>query len=206
MKNFFICGQIKFDKHKQIKIIIPNDLLNYFNGLNMFLNSGLTYKKNQVDKIIDFNQGLILCGGGDISKIKKNKESVLRDKFEKFILKKFIEKNKPVLCICRGFQLLSSINKGKFIKSSLHVRTKHLIKIENNSKYINYKKLNINSYHNYNITHIDLKKFNIVAKTIDGSIEIAEHKIKKILCIMFHPERKNISQKKINKIIKNFFK
>ena len=45
-----------------------------------------------------------------------------------------------------------------------------------------------------------------ISNTKDGSIEIAEHKKKKILCLMFHPERAMKSQQQILKSIKKFFK
>ena len=45
----------------------------------------------------------------------------------------------------------------------------------------------------------------IIAKHKDGSIEIAELKNKNLFCTMFHPERKNKSQKIVDKLIeKNF--
>ena len=49
------------------------------------------------------------------------------------------------------------------------------------------------------------KKFNIVARHKDQSIEMAEHKHKRISCIMFHPERKNGSQKQVDNFFKLFF-
>ena len=46
--------------------------------------------------------------------------------------------------------------------------------------------------------------FQTNAITADGSIEIATNLRKKILCLMFHPERKNPSKIKIDKLIKSF--
>ena len=37
---------------------------------------------------------------------------------------------------------------------------------------------------------------------LDNSIEIARIKKRRVLCLMFHPERKNTSQKHVNKILK----
>ena len=42
--------------------------------------------------------------------------------------------------------------------------------------------------------------------SVDGSIEMMEYKQKLILSMMFHPERKSISQNKVDLIFKNFFK
>ena len=59
---------------------------------------------------------------------------------------------------------------------------------------------------------LSIQKMGIEAEVIiadngssDGSIEIAEHKNKKILCLMFHPERSMVSKKIILKYLKNFF-
>ena len=48
------------------------------------------------------------------------------------------------------------------------------------------------------------ENFKCIGKSKDNSIEIAILKQKKVLCLMFHPERKNKSQKSINKLITNF--
>ena len=45
-----------------------------------------------------------------------------------------------------------------------------------------------------------------ISCTNDGSIEIAAHKSKKILCLMFHPERTMKSKSLILNSIKKFFK
>ena len=206
MKNIFVSSQILIDNHKQTKILASNDLINYFQSLNINLNFGFSLNNKIINKIVNSNKGLILSGTGDINKLKKNKKNFLRDKFEKKLITKFIYKKKPILCICRGFQLYASINKGKFSKSKKHVRKSHNLEIYKNSKFIKNQNLKVNSYHNYTITNIDKKKINVISTTKDGSIEIAEGKTSKILCIMFHPERKNVSQFKINQIIKSFFK
>ena len=113
------------------------------------------------------------------------------------------KKNKPILAICRGFQLIADIHGIKLEKINNHVRKFHSLKI-GKSKFIKDKTLKVNSYHNYCIKNLP-KSFVKVSNTKDGSIEIAEHKSKKILCLMFHPERKMKSKKKILKSIKNFF-
>ncbi len=206
MKNIFVSSQILIDRHKQPKILISAEIVNYFLSLNINLNFGFSLNEKIINKIVSTNEGLILSGTGDINKLKKNKENYLRDAFEKKLIRKFLNKKKPILCICRGFQLYASINKGEFSRSNLHVRKSHNLKIEKNSKYIKHDSLTVNSFHNYIIQRIDRKNINIISKARDGSIEIAENKKNKVLCIMFHPERKNTSQAKINKTMRFFFK
>ena len=50
------------------------------------------------------------------------------------------------------------------------------------------------------------KKFKTLALHNDGSIEMMEYKQKLILSTMFHPERKSISQNKVDLIFKNFLR
>ena len=87
----------------------------------------------------------------------------------------------------------------KLVKTQRHV-TKNQKIILNDKKIIN-----VNSYHNYLIRKAP-KNFSIIGKSLDDdSIEIMKKKIPKILCLMFHPERKSKNQKEVNKIFKSFF-
>lgn len=170
-------------------------------GLNL-IPYNYNFSKTKLNKIkID---GLILSGGNDLSKIKKNKENFFRDKEEKKIFKYCLDRNVPILGVCRGFQLIASHFKFNLKKCKGHVRTRHKLNL-NQSKYTNSKNLIVNSFHNYCLRKIS-NKFDIISYHSDKSIEIAELKEKKILCLMFHPERLNISQKEVDKYIINFFR
>ena len=94
--------------------------------------------------------------------------------------------------------------KRKLFKVNNHVGKYHQLNLKK-SRFIKHSKLTVNSYHNYAIKELPKNYINI-AKTKDGSIEIAEHKSKKILCLMFHPERNMKSDKLIVEAIQNFFK
>ena len=202
MKNIIVSSKIVKDKYSTKNILYDNDILEMMNYLNLsffpYLNS-----KFKITKNIKKADGLILLGGGDIYKYKKIKENKLRDEIEKKLFKTFFNSNKPILTICRGFQLMSDLYNIKLFKIKGHVRTDHSLKIKN-SRYINTKKLIVNSYHNYCVRKIP-KNFIEVARLNDGTIEIAEHKYKKILCLMFHPERKMKSKSLILKSLKSFF-
>ena len=181
-----------------------------FQNFSLNLNSML--KKNKIDfdyycygkKInAQIYDGLILCGGGDIYKIKINKINKIRDKQEKNLIKEFLKKKKKILAICRGFQLISDIYGAKIIKIKNHVKKNNTIKILKKN-IINAKKINVTCYHNYAINKLS-SKFIIIGKTKDKSIEIALNEKDKILGLMFHPERKNISDGLISKFLKGFF-
>tara|TARA_A100001011_G_C14168649_1_gene781456 strand:- start:59 stop:670 length:612 start_codon:yes stop_codon:yes gene_type:complete len=203
MKTLVVSPKISIDKHKKINFHIDQDLSNFLNRLNVKI-VPVVLKNNKLDlNSVKYADGLILAGGGDISRKKKTKVNKIRDSYEKKLFKYYFKRNKPILAICRGFQLIADIHGIKLEKINNHVRKFHSLKIDR-SKFIKDKILNVNSYHDYCIKDLP-KNFTKVSNTKDGSIEIAEHKSKKILCLMFHPERKMKSKKNILKSIKNFF-
>ena len=151
--------------------------------------------------------GIILTGGNDLNFLNKNKANLFRDKNEAKLLSFALKNNIRVLGICRGFQIVAKIlNKKKnFIKkTNFHVRVNHKLNVRN-SNFIKDCKLIVNYYHNFLVEKMP-SKFNIVSQLKDNSIEIAESKDKKILLFMFHPERKNLSQSKIDTYLKKFLK
>ncbi len=155
-------------------------------------------------KNVSFADGLILAGGGDIFNYEKTLSNKIRDTYEKKLFNYFFKKNKPILVICRGFQLFTNLYKKKLFKVNNHVRKYHQLNLKK-SRFIKHLKLTVNSYHNYGIKELPKNYINI-ANTKDGSIEIAEHKSKKILCLMFHPERNMKSDKLLVEAIRIFFK
>ena len=87
------------------------------------------------------------------------------------------------------------------IKISNHVNKKNDIYIYKN-KYLNAKKNKCDLGIAFDGDVSD--KFSIIGKTIDNNIEIAIHQKAGILGLMFHPERKNSSDKIIKKMLKDF--
>ena len=203
MKNFIVSSKLYLDKYGVLSSSYDTDVQNLLSYLNIKIIPYLNYKKKFSAKIKEA-KGLILLGGGDIYKYNKKKENEVRDKIEIKLFKEFYKTNKPILAICRGFQLIMHLNKISLIKKNGHTRKKHKLIIKD-SRFIRHKKLNVNSFHNYSIFKLP-NNFESVSEHQDGSIEIAEHKTKKILCLMFHPERKMKSQKILLKDLKKFFK
>lgn len=203
MKNFVVSTKIYKDKNKTLCTLYDADILVMLNKLGVLITPINISKK--IDKnLLKNSDGMFLMGGGDINKIEKKKLNKTRDVFEKKLYKYFKKQNKPIIGICRGFQNIVSFYGIKLSRTKNHVRTNHYLEIKK-SRFIKYKNLTVNSYHNYIVSSLP-KEFSIISKLEDGSIEIAEHKTKKILCFMFHPERKMYSQKKITKVLKNFIK
>ena len=190
MKNIIVSSRLIIDKYKNVNLVYDKDILYLLNELKLnkfpYINKKLKLVKNVSDA-----DGLILLGGGDLYKYHKTFENKLRDRFEKELLKKFIRANKPILGICRGFQQIINFYGEKLEKKVGHVNKTHILKL-NKNRFLSLDYLSVNSFHNYVITKLP-KSFNLVSKYKDQSIEIAENKEKKILCIMFHPEKDEIT-------------
>jgi gamma-glutamyl-gamma-aminobutyrate hydrolase PuuD len=110
------------------------DLLNNYKNtsiLPIFPNSNLCEIYN------NFNvAGIIISGGNDVSfnktnfKSFKKEESIIRNNFEEKLLDFAVINKIPLLAICRGCQLLCSLNGYKLINKKGHVATGHkLIKL-----------------------------------------------------------------------------
>ena len=131
--------------------------------------------------------------------VKQNLTYHERKIFEEKLVK-FCVKNKiKLIGICKGFQQIGEIYKFKFDKSKNHVKKNHVIF----SYEKKLKKINVNSFHNYVIKKTS-KNFNDLFYSKDGSIEISINNKKSILGLMFHPERKNIDQVKVNNFLKSY--
>lgn len=170
--------------------------------------------------------GLILTGGNDIklppigvaADETYDEPRLARDTTEYLLLKKAIQKQLPVIGVCRGFQLINlffggsltnNLNQMQDIKVS-HVRSEHEIVIidEDIIKLVGGNRFFVNSYHNQGVVLKDLadplKPF---AVTSDGIIiEGFFHKELPILGIMWHPERENPLKEETRLIIDKFLR
>ena len=199
MKNILITQRISLSDKNILQTKLDLDWYDYASKLKFNL-IPLGYKINLSNfKKIKFD-GIIFSGGNSLSKYEKKKENMIRDKFEINLFNYFEKRNLPILAVCRGMQLIASINKAKLLKTKNHIKKGHDITLNNN------RIINVNSYHTYLIKRIP-NQFRILAQhTKDKSIEAMTHNTKKILCVMFHPERKSKDQTKVNQLIKEFFK
>ena len=204
MKNIFISCKISNSLSGHVYSVEKN-WYDFFKNLDINLvpinsqNYSENFKKST--KI----SGIIIPGGNDIYKIKKNKINFLRDKLEYKLINYSLRNKIPLLGVCKGFQVIADFYNGKLAKCTNHVGTFHNLKINKKSRFINSKTLNVNSFHNYGVKKLS-DNFNVISKTNDQFIEIAEHKFEKILCFMSHPERFSKSEKKLKLVIKRFFK
>ncbi len=138
--------------------------------------------------------GLVLSGGNDLKEFKS------RDMLEQKLIKLFIKKNKPILGICRGAQIIARFFNNDVVKIKDHVSKCHFLLTKKNFFSNNY----VNSYHNFGIKKLN-NKFEILAKCKkDNTIEAFRHTSYKILGIMWHPERFKKKRNDQRAFIRNF--
>lgn len=206
MKKVFLTPYIFKNKYKKIVLSINLEWFEYLKYLGYETSFGNPL--SSIDQQLQNIDLVIVSGGGDIYDIKKKNINLYRDNFEKKVVAIAIKKKIPILAVCRGFQLVGNIysnDKKNMIKTKNHQDKNHFIYLLKNNILPNEEKLNVNSYHRICIKKID-KNFDILACSKDKNIEIAYSKKFRILGFMFHPERNNVSQNKIDQIIKNFLK
>ncbi len=155
--------------------------------------------------------GLILPGGADIEpslygrerEEKCGKPNELRDKYEFLIYNAFVKTNKPILCICRGFQLLNAANGGTLyqdiaeIKKCSHsdflkrAKPIHKITINENTKLsaiFGKTETGVNSLHHQAIEKVG-ENLTVSAVSEDGfteAIELKNHPF--CIGVQWHPE------------------
>lgn len=200
MRNILISQKFFLDKHQQLNWMLENNWYQYFKNKKINLIPINSINLNNLKLLNLKPKGIIISGGNNLYDFEKTKENLTRDKFEIKMIK-FALKNKiPILGVCKGFQLIAKLFKSKLVKIDKHVRTIHKLRIPNKYFGMSVKTLYINSFHRYAVKNLP-KIFELIIKHDDKTIEIAKSEKLKILCLMFHPERKNISQRVINKIV-----
>ncbi len=124
-------------------------------------------------------KGIIFSGGNSL--LSCNGDSEERDKLEKKIYKLATNMQIPIIGVCRGMQLIQEMHGIKLSRIFGHVKKKQRLIINN-------KTTITNSYHNYG-TKKNVKNLVVFAKAFDGVIKGILSKKKKIVGIMWHPER-----------------
>ncbi len=146
------------------------------------------------------NYDLIIITGGN-SSINKKKKDTIRNNINNLIFNFALKKKIKILGICHGAQYLAEKFGFKLQKKSNHIGN-HLVTFNING--LKFKKI-VNSFHNDAIKFVDKKKIDIFGVAEDNTIEAFHIKHKKILCIMWHPERYKVIKKFDLDLIKKFY-
>ncbi len=175
----------------------------------------ITHDPEIMSRMLDGVDGIIMTGGEDIDPLKWFGEEPVpgmgqivpdRDVFDIALIRMAIERNMPLLGICRGHQLLNvafggtlyqdipSQVKGPLVKHSQRAPRNygtHTIDIEKGSllnRQIGLEKVAVNSYHHQAVKDI-APGFKVTARSVDGIIEAIEKKgSDRVSGVQFHPE------------------
>ncbi|MED3964536.1 gamma-glutamyl-gamma-aminobutyrate hydrolase family protein [Niallia taxi] len=182
------------------------------------------------EDMVDHCDAILLSGGEDVDPQfygqdphrKLGSTIPLRDTVELAVLKVAMEKQKPILAICRGVQILNVALGGTLFQdipsqvrdSIQHTQTvdrsrdTHWATIDKNSRLyeiLGVEKERVNSLHHQAIDGL-AEELNAVAKSSDGIIEAVEHKSYPafLLGIQWHPESMAATYERMNEIFAQF--
>ena len=186
-----VVPSIKETYPNQIEISLDIKLIKFLKKI--YKNSKIKILHNKNFSKIDF---LCLSGGNDLVKFKNNKPNIIRSQLDNFHYQICKKKNIPILGICYGAQFIVSYEGGK-MKKKAHLGPHEIIFVNSDSK------RKVNSFHNFIITNLS-NKFEVIALAKDNSIECFRYKNKKILGIIWHPERELSVKKNDFNLIKKF--
>lgn len=189
----------------------------------------LTDNHDELDYFVETCGGVVLTGGHDVAPELYNAvrqpycgtSCKLRDEMERYILKKSVELDKPVLGICRGVQFMNACFGGtlyqdlvKEFNSSIdhhmkppYDRAVHEVDIHKGSllfSILGKEKIGVNSYHHQAIKDLS-PEFANSAISEDGIVEGIEMPSKRfIVGVQWHPELTYLRDENSQKLIKAF--
>ena len=135
--------------------------------------------------------GLLLSGGNSIASVCPSAKDAApeRDIFELAIISEALNQGIPIIAVCRGMQILNIYMGGSLSPIEGHVAVRHTLLSTGGPHPL---PETTNSYHKWSIAPDDLAEdLTPIATDEDGNIEAFQHIGKKLLGIMWHPEREN---------------
>lgn len=150
--------------------------------------------------------GLILCGGGDVSPERYGEENdgsysidLDRDRVEFELIREYVNLGKPILGICRGCQILNvffggslyqDLPEAEIHKSHDGVDSAHKVSSLPNSilSELYGESFTVNSSHHQAVKRLG-DGFCVSAVWQDKYIEAIEHESAPIIAVQWHPER-----------------
>ena len=163
---------------------------------------------------LDNVQGVILTGGNSVNPRLYNSSAAVagisdeRDRTERRLLEAALEKNLPVLGICRGMQMINVFFGGKLrqLETKDHVAKEHGVELLHDKLIaLHGKSIRVNSFHDEGLALEDLSpQLRALALSDDSLIEGLYHPSKRIAGVMWHPEREGGSVNFNSSLIKAF--
>ena len=169
---------------------LPQDLIEYLNQLGF---SPLLIPNKSIDAkgiLAQIKPSLVVLSGGD--DLGEDKQ---RDITEAMIFEACLSLGIPILAICRGMQFVFSIMGVNLQGVPNHLRAKTSLEGQFSET--------VDCYHKFGVFSVP-QDFEIIGEAKDGSVEIAVNRNSKLFCVMFHPERSDISSLELLRLIKGF--
>lgn len=188
-----------------------------------------TMNNDHLERVADRIDGLVMIGGVDVHPKRYGQELEPteqlpveeRDEFEFRFLDAFLKREKPILAICRGFQVLNIKLGGTLVQdipskigSVHHLQSPgtqsiaHQVSLAENSlihRILDETLIDVNSFHHQTIDKLG-DGLRVVGKSEEGLIEVFEldsHPY--LLAVQWHPERmRNSEQQRL--LFKDFVK
>ncbi|MBR6789365.1 MAG: gamma-glutamyl-gamma-aminobutyrate hydrolase family protein [Oscillospiraceae bacterium] len=158
------------------------------------------------EELADLCDGLLLSGGEDVDPARYG-ETILndtviadtrRDAYEFPLAKAFLDRGKPILAICRGFQVLNVVLGGDlwqdlpeqlgFIHSNSKLRHPCFTEEGSIIREIFGAEFKVNSTHHQAVRRLG-EGLKVTGRSIEGIVEAYEHETLPIIGTQFHPER-----------------
>lgn len=147
---------------------------------------------------------VILSGGNSIASLDvlATDAAPERDAFESILLDEALERNFPIVGICRGMQMINVHMGGNLTQVSGHVALRHQISSIDQRYFL---PESVNSFHNWGISKDDLAEgLQAIAFDSEGNVEALKHTKKNLFGIMWHPEREQPFNSLDIELIKRF--
>ena len=152
----------------------------------------------------DFD-ALVIAGGNDVYNKSFKNIDLIRKKYVDFYYNKAIMNRLPIIAFCYGAQYIANKFKLGLIKKNNHTVKHNITNIDPVNILKAKKNRVVNSYHKFCIAG-SVKQFTTIYKAEDSTIECLFSQPKKILAIMWHPEREKKFSKEDKNLIHNFLK
>ncbi|MDO5734672.1 MAG: gamma-glutamyl-gamma-aminobutyrate hydrolase family protein [Eubacteriales bacterium] len=180
-----------------------------------------------LERWVELVDGLILSGGHDLyppfyGQEPKQKLSEVwpeRDIFDRQLFELMLEAKKPVLGICRGFQLINALNGGELLQDLSYSEKPLLKHWQNQSPEMPIHKvffepgnvfhelfgpeLMVNSHH-HQVVIAEGSGLEVCGRASDGVIEAIADPERKILAVQWHPEMMTVNSEPMRQLFKHF--